>query len=280
MAMKPMRSVMFVPGHKEGWPAKAVAAGVDGVILDLEDAVPLDLKAQAREVVAASIRKVKAANPVFDTAVTVSLDTTVAFVTARGGQVRLIGDNQQLAAIGDLVGDPRPDFTAAADAIDLVINSDLSAFEPKERWAMDWYYPVLTGAMTGVRAKARLAEGWDRFVMDDRGVRCVSDEQWVTAAETSECAIAHVAAGDRETAKELLLWTLTHRREDGAYWTGVVYPTDPDKTIVRFPAEEYSAYTAAAVIMAADAISDGSPASRLFTVPMARRNAHLQVAPL
>jgi hypothetical protein len=31
---------------------------------------------------------------------TLSLDTAVAFVSARGGQVRLIGDNQQLAAIG------------------------------------------------------------------------------------------------------------------------------------------------------------------------------------
>ncbi len=31
---------------------------------------------------------------------TLSLDTTVAFITDRGGQVRLIGDNQQLAAIG------------------------------------------------------------------------------------------------------------------------------------------------------------------------------------
>ena len=31
---------------------------------------------------------------------TLSLDTAVLFVTARGGQVRLIGDNQQLAAIG------------------------------------------------------------------------------------------------------------------------------------------------------------------------------------
>ena len=35
------------------------------------------------------------------------------------------------------------------------------AFEPKDRWAMDWYYPVLTGALTGEAAKARLADGWD-----------------------------------------------------------------------------------------------------------------------
>ena len=54
--MRPMRSVLFVPGHKEGWPAKAVVAGADGVILDLEDAVPLNLKGQAREIVANSIR--------------------------------------------------------------------------------------------------------------------------------------------------------------------------------------------------------------------------------
>ena len=180
------------------------------------------------------------------------------------------------AAIGDLLGDPQPEWTAAADVLDHVICTNLGAFEPKERWAMDWYYPVLTGAMTGAQAKARLAEGWDRFVMDDRGVRCVHDEQWVTAAETSECAIAHCAVGDRETASELLLWTMPHRRADGAYWTGVVYPVDPGETIVHFPAEEYSAYTAAAIILAADAISGGSPASSLFTVPMARRNAHLK----
>ncbi|GAA4353721.1 CoA ester lyase [Variovorax defluvii] len=58
--MRPMRSILFVPGHKEGWPDKAVAAGADGVILDLEDAVPTAMKAQAREVVAQSIRKLAA----------------------------------------------------------------------------------------------------------------------------------------------------------------------------------------------------------------------------
>jgi len=181
------------------------------------------------------------------------------------------------AALGDLLNDPQPEWTTAADIIDRIICTDLTAFESKERWAMDWYYPVLTGAMTGVQAKTRLAQGWDKFILDDRGVRCVNDEQWVTAAETSECAIAHCAIGDRETAKELLLWTTAHRRDDGAYWTGIAYPTDPDKMIVHFPADEYSAYTAAAIILAADAISGGSPASTLFTQPMVRRNAHLKV---
>lgn len=181
------------------------------------------------------------------------------------------------AALGALVGDPRPEWNRAADIIDNVINTDLTAFEPKDRWAMDWYYPVLTGAMTGARAKARLAEGWDRFVMDDRGVRCVSDEQWVTAAETSECAIAHCAVGDRETARELLLWTMPHRCIDGAYFTGIVYPVEPDKTIVNFPANERSAYTAAAIILAADAIAMPSTASSIFTSAVKRKNAHIDI---
>jgi hypothetical protein len=73
---------------------------------------------------------------------------------------------------------------------------------------------------------------------------------------------------------------MPHRRDDGAYWTGIVYPSDPDKTMVHFPADEYSAYTAAAIIMAADAISGGSPASTLFTRPMPRKNAHLSVSVL
>ena len=180
------------------------------------------------------------------------------------------------AALGDLLHDPQPEWSAAADRIDHIISTDLNAFEPKDRWAMDWYYPVLTGAMTGAQAKARLAQGWDKFVLDDRGVRCVHDEQWVTAAETSECVISHCAVGDRETARELLLWTMPHRRSDGAYWTGIVYPSDPDKTMVHFPAEEYSAYTAAAIILAADAICGGSPASTLFTQPIARRNTPLK----
>ena len=58
--MRPMRSVLFVPGHRESWPAKAVAGGVDGIILDLEDAVPANAKAEARATVARSIKALAA----------------------------------------------------------------------------------------------------------------------------------------------------------------------------------------------------------------------------
>ncbi len=134
-----------------------------------------------------------------------------------------------------------------------------SAFEPKTRWAMDWYYPVLTGALSGEAAKARLADRWETFAIEGLGIRCVSDEPWVTASETAECAIAFAAIGDLSTAADLLRWTRTHRRDDGSYWTGIVYP-EPE----LFPFDEHTSYTAAAVLLAVDTITATSPASGVF----------------
>ena len=163
------------------------------------------------------------------------------------------------AKLAALVNEPRPDWAAVADRLAHVVATEPDAFEPKTRWAMDWYYPVLTGALTGEAAKARLAVRWDEFCMEGKGIRCVSDEPWVTASETAECAIAHAAIGDLSTAVDLLAWTRSHRRDDGAYWTGIVYPS-----LERFPFGETSAYTAAAIILAADAITGASPASSVF----------------
>ncbi len=163
------------------------------------------------------------------------------------------------ARVARLVGSPRRSWGRAARKLERVVATEPMAFEPKERWAMDWYYPVLTGALRGEDAKARIGEGWERFVMEGKGVRCVDDEPWVTASETAECSIAHAVMGDFDTATDLLRWTRSHRLDDGSYWTGIVYPS-----MVRFPAEETSAYTAAAVILAADAITGASPASGVF----------------
>jgi len=162
-------------------------------------------------------------------------------------------------ALANVMGVTRPRWAEAAETLAHVVATDPCAFEPKNRWAMDWYYPVLSGALRGEGAKARLAEGWDEFVMEGKGVRCVSDEPWVTASETAECAIAHAAIGDFDTASDLLRWTRSHRVAGGSYWTGIVYPS-----MERFPFEETSAYTAAAVILAADAITGATPGSGVF----------------
>ena len=128
------------------------------------------------------------------------------------------------ARLGAVLGHRRPRWVHAAEHMLTAIVERPDAFAPKQRWAMDWYYPVLSGALGVSAGKARLADGWATFVMEGFGVRCVSDEPWVTASETAECAIALATIGDTDTASDLLRWTRTHRRDDGSYWTGIVYP--------------------------------------------------------
>lgn len=164
------------------------------------------------------------------------------------------------ADLAEVRGTPRPDWAAAAAVIRHVVSERPDAFEPKTRWAMDWYYPTLTGALHGEAAEQRLHRGWDAFAMPGLGIRCVSDEAWITASETAECSMAYAAIGDVDTATELLRWTRAHRLENGAYWTGIVYPRRE-----LFPADEHSSYTAAAVILAADAIACATPGSDVFS---------------
>lgn len=176
------------------------------------------------------------------------------------------------ARLGAVLGHRMRSWSSASAVIDAAIVDRPDAFEPKERWAMDWYYPVLSGALGVSAGKARLADGWPTFVMEGLGVRCVSDEPWVTASETAECALAFAVIGDVDTATDLLRWTRSHRRDDGSYWTGIVYPdgvpaSEALEQGVRFPFEEHTSYTAAAIILASDAITGATPGSRIFTAP-------------
>jgi len=164
-------------------------------------------------------------------------------------------------ALSRLVGADRNDWTERIDRLGRVLREQPDgAFAPKNRWAMDWYYPVLSGAVTGDEARERLAARFDTFVMDGLGVRCVGDRPWVTTAETCECAIAHLAVGDRETAQYLFDTTWRLRAEGGRYWTGEVHPEE-----VHFPGGEQSTYSSAAVLLANDALSGRSGAAQIFT---------------
>jgi citrate lyase subunit beta / citryl-CoA lyase len=59
----PTRSWLFAPGSNERLVGKALAGNADAVVLDLEDAVPLDAKEQARSQVAVAVAS--ADRPVF-----------------------------------------------------------------------------------------------------------------------------------------------------------------------------------------------------------------------
>lgn len=61
--MQPYRSLLFVPAHKADWVHKALRAEPDAIILDLEDAVPADAKARARDGLDDAITEARATAP-------------------------------------------------------------------------------------------------------------------------------------------------------------------------------------------------------------------------
>jgi hypothetical protein len=160
-------------------------------------------------------------------------------------------------ALADRLGEPQPGWELAADQLGHVVARHPEVFMDKSRWSMDWYYPVLGGAVRGRHAADLLAAGWDRFVVDGLGCRCVADQPWVTAAETSELVLALDAVGDPRAVKVFTdLQFLRH--EDGSYWTGWQFAHQR-----HFPGDR-STYTAAAVVLAADALADRTPGARIF----------------
>ncbi|GII79360.1 prenyltransferase [Sphaerisporangium rufum] len=161
-------------------------------------------------------------------------------------------------SLGERLGEPQPDWELAADRLGHVIAAHPEAFADKSRFSMDWYYPVLGGAVRGPAALRRLDEQWDTFVVPGLGARCVSDQPWVTGAESCELVMALDAAGDRERALTIFGDMQRLRHEDGSYWTGWQFANR-----AWFPHEQ-SAYTAAAVVLAADALAGATPAAALF----------------
>ncbi|GII61878.1 prenyltransferase [Sphaerisporangium krabiense] len=160
--------------------------------------------------------------------------------------------------LGERLGDPHPDWELAADRLGHVLAAHPEAFADKSRFSMDWYYPILGGAVRGPAARERLEREWETFVVPGLGVRCVSDQPWVTGAESCELALTLDAAGDRARALAVFADMQHMRHRDGSYWTGWQFVNE-----AWFPHEQ-SAYTAAAVVLAADALSDTTPGAGLF----------------
>jgi hypothetical protein len=162
-------------------------------------------------------------------------------------------------AIAEVLGKGRSDWRASLNRLGDAIRYRPNLFNMmKSRYSMDWYYPVLCGAITGDEGRKRIERSWDKFVVPGWGVRCVSDHPWVTNAEASELVLALMAIGDHERAAIVFSWICDKGYGDGSYWMGVTFPDG-----VIWP-EEKTSWTTAAVLLAYDALHAITPASRLF----------------
>jgi hypothetical protein len=161
-------------------------------------------------------------------------------------------------ALAELVDEPQPEWELAGGRLGHALRSHRDRFLDKSEFSMDWYYPVLGGAVRGDAGRALLQERWDTFVEPGLGIRCVSHNPWVTGAETCELVMALDALGDRRRSLQLLADMQHLRAESGRYFTGYVFPDD-----VNWPAE-HTTYTAAAVVLAVDALTGTTPGSDIM----------------
>ncbi len=161
-------------------------------------------------------------------------------------------------ALSELMGASQPEWELAAGRLGHALRRHRDLFLDKSTYSMDWYYPVLGGAVRGAAARALVASRWNDFVVPGLGVLCVDTNPWVTGAETCELALALDALGDHARARALVRDMQHLRAADGSYWTGYVYPDD-----LNWPVEQTS-YTAAAVVLAVDALSHTTPGADIF----------------
>jgi|tagenome__1003787_1003787.scaffolds.fasta_scaffold20907802_2 hypothetical protein len=167
-------------------------------------------------------------------------------------------------AAAERLGRDRPDWELSLGSLAIAIAHRPERFLDKERWAMDWYYPILGGVLRGDAAHARVAAKWDTFVANGRGVRCVSDQPWITAAETCELVMALDAIGLDERARTLFTWVQFLRHDDGAYWTGMNFDGDRFDEWGEYFTAEQPTWNSGAVVLAANALGGDGPTSGLF----------------
>jgi hypothetical protein len=162
----------------------------------------------------------------------------------------------------DALGYPRPSWRQAAERLREALGQRPEAFaqlgRETRRYAMDWYYPVLAGALDRDAGFKRIATRWGDFVTKEWGIRCVSDEPWITVAETCELALALLRLDDARRAADLLTWTTRFRDGDGAFWTG---GKPPEGTI--WPREKPT-WTAGAFVMATSLLEGDDAMKRIF----------------
>lgn len=160
------------------------------------------------------------------------------------------------------LGEPRKDWCKARHKLGEAMRYKPERFdrtwESKARYSMDWFYPVLTGVIPTAKASAHLQKRWGEFVEAGMGCRCVSDEPWVTVAESCELTMALLAAGDHARAVTVYSWLHQWRESNGEYWTGYQFVED-----LLWP-DERPTWTAAAILLAADALTEYTPAHHLF----------------
>ena len=162
-------------------------------------------------------------------------------------------------SVAAVLGKVKKDWEQAFERLGASIQENIHVYNvSKSRFSMYWFYPILSGALRGEKAQARIDKYWRKYMIEGQGTRCVSDQPWVTIAETSELVLALNAMGNTHKARMVFSWIQDRVYADKTFWCGYTYPD-----MVIWPEEKIS-WTNAVALMAADSLYHLTPAARLF----------------
>ena len=128
----------------------------------------------------------------------------------------------------------------------------------RSRFSMDSYYPIISGVLSETQKDYYIKKVFKDFYVEGIGVKCVVEEPWVTVAETSEFIIALMMSNRIEDAKKILKEIMRFQDNRGIFPTGYQYKLD-----ILWP-DEFSTWTNAAVIIAADCVFGISQKRNVF----------------
>ncbi len=162
-------------------------------------------------------------------------------------------------AIASILGKKMQAWETAFCKLETSIRDNIHIYNiSKSRFSMYWFYPVLSGVITGNAGEERLKKYWKKYVIQGQGVRCVADQPWITIAETCELVIALAGMGNRRLANIVFSWIQDRIYPDSSFWCGYTFPD-----MVIWPEEKIS-WTNAVALMAADAVYSLTPGAKLF----------------
>lgn len=148
MSAAPLRSMLFIPANRTKLFGKAVKCGADGVVFDLEDAVPAAERASARAEVRELIGSVSASDPL---------------IFVRINEVHTLAAMQDLAAVAipGLAGVLIPKVESSKDVV--IVDQMLTWLEESEgvRQGTVKIVPILETA-AGMRSAFEIAIASDR----------------------------------------------------------------------------------------------------------------------
>ncbi len=130
----------------------------------------------------------------------------------------------------------------------------------RSRFSMDWYYPIISGALSSEEKDFYIKKILKDFYVDGLGIKCVREEPWVTVAETSEFIITLVISNRLEEARKIFSEAMNITDENDVPYMGWQYEQN-----IFWP-EEKPSWTSAALILAADSIYNFSSGSDILTV--------------